>query len=128
MAGKRRDRLSMLEDAVRAITPAPVTDIGAQIALLEMIIPAEMCALIILRDVIHADPIKRHGTIHDPAGRRKTAPELQAQAVEFEAARRVLANRVQELRRLTGDDDAAWQARYARLQAECNRMAGRHAK
>jgi hypothetical protein len=124
MGTKRRDRLSMLEDAVKAITPAPVTDIGAQIALLEMIIPAEMAALLMLQRAVYSKKFtNRHVGAYQGA-RLKTADELRSEARQYEGARRALAQQLQELRDLTGDDDAAWQARGRRFEEECNRLAG----
>lgn len=124
MAGKRRDRLSMLEDAVKALQPAPAVDARSRIAMLEMIIPAEMAALLMLQRAVYSKKFtNRHVGLYQGA-RLKTADELRGEARQYEGARRALGQRLQELRDLTGDDDAAWQARGQRFEAECNRMAG----
>lgn len=124
MTGRRRDRLSMLEDAVKALQPAPVTDTRSRIAMLEMIIPAEMAALLMLQRAVYSQRLTGRHVGQYQGARPKTAAELRDEALEYEGKRRELGQRLQELRELTGDDDAAWQARGQRFEERCNKLAG----
>lgn len=124
MASKRRDRLTMLEDAVRAIAPAPVADTCERIAMLEMIIPAEMAALLMVQRAVYSQKFTDRHVGPYQGARLKTAAELRVEALQYQEERRQLGLRLQELRELTGDDDAAWEARGRRFEEECSRLAG----
>lgn len=124
MTNKRRDRLSMLEDAVKALQPAPVADTRSRIAMLEMIIPAEMAALLMLQRTVYRQKVTdRHVGPHKH-DRPKTAEELRTEALQYQADRQRLGQWLRELRDLTGDDEQAWQARGKRLEDRCNKLAG----
>lgn len=124
MTSKRRDRLSMLEDAVKSLQAAPATDPRARITELENCIPAEMAALLLLQRIVYSQKATdRHAGPYQGA-RSKTANELHAEAKQYEGNRQRLGQWLQELRGLTGDDDQAWQERGKRFEERCNKLAG----
>lgn len=118
-----KNQLNRMEEKIRQLHAVKTDD--QKIAELELIIAAEMAALMFLRD-LRAEPLSKRtaGMSGHSAGQR--GPFSQSELdMRYGEDHRALEVRISELRALTGEDDAAWEIRTRRLRTECETMIGR---
>jgi hypothetical protein len=121
-------KLQQLEESAREYMPeAQDGAVAAEIALQELIIPAQMAALFHERRLLNEKRTWQHpgGTKERISGTRlKNAEDIRTEALRFGASHQALRQCLQDLRDLTGDSDKAWRERSERLQRECDEMLG----